>query len=340
MTLTVASEKMASSQNQAMAQIWREDLLCDCEVRVDGRVFPAHRIVLAACSTFMRSAFTKTATANVALEEVEAAVFQAVLEFMYAGTCSFDERLSLAVLQAASQLGIPLLETEMVSHIKKRIDPATCLEVWQAGDAFLLPALVEAAQKCVEEAFVEVAAGDAWLSMAAPWLECLLVSDELAVETEEQVFEALMRWYTAQHPPPSHELLDRLLALVEQGHRARAQVRGHRASSLRRSYGAHPKPRGSATEHSFRFESTSDANGILHHIGTRGGTAAYCNPHMTGDVTSSLSSIGHGVAEADNSAVGRFVQHAHAHAHAAPVGTYTANLAQSWMAVDLGEAAC
>ena len=110
-------------------------------------------------------------------------------------------------------------------------------------------------------------------------------------------------------------------------------------NSLRRSYGVHPKPRGSAPEHiNFCFESTSDASGILHHIGTRGGTASYCNPHTSGEVISSLSSIGHGVAEADvSTAAGRFVQHAHA--NAAPVGIHTANLVQSWMAVDLGEAA-
>ena len=230
MVVTVASEEMASSRNQVMARMWREEQLCDCQVRVDGRVFPAHRIVLAACSTFMRSAFTsETATASVALEEMEAAIFEAVLEFVYAGTCTFDESLSLAVLQAASRLGITQLETEMVSHIKTHIDPATCLDVWKAGDALSLPAMAEAARRCVEEAFVEVAAGDAWLGATAPWLECLLVSEELAVETEEQVFDALMRWYTGQRPPPKHEVLDRLLALAEQGHRTAGHVQNKAA---------------------------------------------------------------------------------------------------------------
>jgi len=244
MAVTVANEEMANSRNQVMEIMWREEQLCDCKIRVDGRVFPAHRIVLAACSTFMRSAFTiglsetatatvtatatATASASVALEDMEAADFEAVLEFVYAGTCTFDESRSLGLLHAASRLGIPLFVTEMASHIKMHIDPATCLEVWKAGDALSLPAMAEAARRCVEDAFVEVAAGDAWLGAAAPWLECLLVSDELAVETEEQVFEALMRWYTAQSPPPSHELLDRLLTLAEHGHRTTGHVENNR----------------------------------------------------------------------------------------------------------------
>ena len=231
--MTVASKEMTNSRNQAMARMWREEQLCDCKIRVDGRVFPAHRMVLATCSTFMRSAFTiglsETATASVALDGIEATVFEAVLDFIYTGTCTFDESRALAMLHAATWLGIPLLETEMASHINMHIDPATCLEVWRAGDALSLPEMAEAARRCVEEAFVEVAAGDGWLGAAAPWLECLLVSDELAVETEEQVFEALMRWYTAQRPPPSHELLDRLLALAEQGHRTTGHVENNRS---------------------------------------------------------------------------------------------------------------
>ena len=330
-----------------MTQMWREGSLTDCEVSVDGRVFTAHRIVLAACSTFMRAAFTvglaETATARVVLEEVEPAVFEAVLEFCYTGTCTFDESLSLAVLQAASRLGIKLLETKVVAHITERVDPATCLEVWKAGDALSLPAVVEAAQKCAREAFVEVAGQDAWPGVPTPWLECLLASDELGIDKEEQVFEALTWWHAAQRPPPPAEALDRLLALVRWPLMEQRYVAEHVNSSptVTRggalavpvatafqavAYGTRPKTRrGKATD--FRFESAFDTNGILHHIGTRGGTAAYRNPHELGEVVSSASSLG------NRAAVEHFVQHA----HAAPVHNYTSNNAQSWLAVDLGE---
>lgn len=336
-----------------MAQMWREGSLCDCEVSVDGRVFTAHRIVLAACSTFMRSAFTvglaETATASVVLEEVEPAVFEAVLEFVYAGTCTFDESLSLAVLQAASRLGIKLLEDQVVAHITERIDPATCLEVWKAGDALSLPAVVEAARKCATEAFVEVAGQDAWLGVAAPWLECLLASDELVADKEEQVFEALTRWHAAQRSPPPHEALDRLLVLVrwplmeqcfvaEQVNTSPMVTRGGALAVpvamafQAMAYGTRPKPR-RRHKWDFRFESAFDTNGILHHIGTRGGTVAYRNPHELGEVVSSSSSRGIG------ESAPAFVQHA----HATSVMHYTNATLQSfvglrdWMAVDLGE---
>jgi len=273
---------------------------------------------------------------------VEPAVFEAVLEFCYAGECTFDESLSLAVLQAASRLGIKPLETQVVARIAERIDPASCLEVWKAGDALSLPAVVEAAQKCAREAFVEVAGQDAWPGLPAPWLECLLASEELVVDKEEQVFEALTRWHAAQRPPPPAEALDRLLALVRWPLMEQRYVAEHVNSSplVTRggalavpvatafqavAYGTRPKTRrGKATD--FRFVSAFDTNGILHYIGTRGGTAAYRNPHELGEVVSSASSAIFGAVE-------RFVQHA----HAASVYNYTSNVPESWLAVDLGE---
>ena len=68
---------------------------------------------------------------------------------------------------------------------------------------------MDAAQKCAMEAFLEVAGQDAWPGTPMPWLERLLASDELVVDKEEQVFEALTRWHAAQHPPPPAEAFDR-----------------------------------------------------------------------------------------------------------------------------------
>ena len=74
------------------------------------------------------------------------------------------------------------------------------------------------------------------------------------------------------------------------------------------------------------FESNFDTNGVLHYIGTQGGTRDYQNPRTSGDVVVSWSSIELGT-------VDLFVQHRHANA----VNSCTKNVANSWMQVDLGQ---
>ena len=75
-----------------------------------------------------------------------------------------------------------------------------------------------------------------------------------------------------------------------------------------------------------RFQSPFDQNGLLHHIGTAGGQREYQNPHNTGDVVASMSSIGHSCCNHAH-----FVQHTHAE----PLYNYTSDQPSSWMAVDL-----
>ena len=72
--------------------------------------------------------------------------------------------------------------------------------------------------------------------------------------------------------------------------------------------------------------SNFDENGVLYRIGTQGGTRNYQNPHTSGDVVVSWSSI-------ENGTVDLFVQHRHANS----VQSYTTNVANSWMQVDLGQ---
>ena len=72
--------------------------------------------------------------------------------------------------------------------------------------------------------------------------------------------------------------------------------------------------------------SNFDENGVLYRIGTQGGTRNYQNPHTSGDVVVSWSSIQSGT-------VDLFVQHRHAN----PVVCYTTKVANSWMQVDLGQ---
>jgi hypothetical protein len=104
-------------------------------------------------------------------------------------------------------------------------------------------------------------------------------------------------------------------------YRVRAEDEGGNLGPWRESGGVE-LPEVFGTTH--RFRSAFDTNGVLHHLGTAGGTRAYQNPHAAGAVVASMSTVGTG-----NPA--HFVQHT----HAAPVSNSTTNVADSWMAVDL-----
>ena len=75
----------------------------------------------------------------------------------------------------------------------------------------------------------------------------------------------------------------------------------------------------------FDFQSNFDENGVLYYIGTSGGQENYQNPHESGKVVVSASSIVKGAAKI-------FVQHK----HGSPISNYTSDSPNSWFMVDLG----
>ena len=78
----------------------------------------------------------------------------------------------------------------------------------------------------------------------------------------------------------------------------------------------------------FEFESNFDENGVLYSIGTSGGQEDYQNPHKSGKVVVSASSMSR-----THGALKNFVQHQHGGSN---VSNYTNDSPNSWFMVDLG----
>jgi hypothetical protein len=76
---------------------------------------------------------------------------------------------------------------------------------------------------------------------------------------------------------------------------------------------------------SFQYESDFDQNGLLFYIGSAGGTRGYMNPHVSGDVVVTWSSI------ASNCRVEYFVNNQFNNEY-----SHTTDVPGSWMMVDLG----
>jgi hypothetical protein len=77
------------SFREELISMWREGRLCDVTILVEGRSFPAHRLVLSAESPeymkpMLTTSFAESRDNKVSLQEVTPALFEAALEFMCA----------------------------------------------------------------------------------------------------------------------------------------------------------------------------------------------------------------------------------------------------------------
>lgn len=205
-----------SSLPPVFADFWRKGILCDIEIRVADCSFRAHRVVLAACSDYMRARFcigmADSSDESIDLPDMPAAAFEAVLEHMYTGKCCFHEELLVALLEAASRLQyIRLLEVASRAA-QETLLPSNCLRIWEVADQLALTDLLHASKVMCMGNFEEIAQTTEFLYLDSSRLLLLLGEDDLHIDKEEVVFEALRRWANAQPPPPPQwsELLSKV----------------------------------------------------------------------------------------------------------------------------------
>ncbi|CAJ1405515.1 unnamed protein product [Effrenium voratum] len=187
---------------EVFADFWRKGTLCDVEIRVADSSFRAHRVVLAASSDYMRARFcigmADSHEQSIDLPEMPAAAFEAVLDHMYTGKCCIHTEMLVPLLEAASRLQYLRLLEVASRAAEETLSPSNGLRIWEVADQLALTKLLSASKFMCMGNFEDIAMSSEFLFLSAERLLLLLGEDELHIDREEVVFEALRRWRLAQ----------------------------------------------------------------------------------------------------------------------------------------------
>ena len=214
------------AQPPRMVDMWRQGTLCDATITAEGCDFEVHRNVASAGSEFFFGAFTsglaESGSASVSLPEIKAAAIEAVLCFLYTGACEVDEVALSSLLTASAYLQTTTLTEAVAAKIEERLEPHTCLDVWEVADAHNLPGLATAAKETALKHFEAVAIEGgtsattqrSFTALPHARLLELLADARLTATKEEAVHDAIVRWAQAQSERPTDEALLPLFAAV------------------------------------------------------------------------------------------------------------------------------
>ncbi|XP_068726664.1 actin-binding protein IPP-like [Montipora capricornis] len=175
-----------------------QGLMCDATLTVSGKDFPVHRVILSASSSYFQVMFT-SGMAESYLDHVEihglsADVFQAILDFIYTGNVDVNETNVQQLLPASKMLQVEDIEVLCCDFLKHELDASNCVGIYQFADAHSCSTLSKSALNFIHRNFVEVSNQEEFLQLTKTVLLQLLESEELKIESEEQVFRGAMRW--------------------------------------------------------------------------------------------------------------------------------------------------
>ncbi|XP_078572544.1 kelch repeat and BTB domain-containing protein 2-like [Branchiostoma floridae x Branchiostoma japonicum] len=182
-------------------------VLQDVVIEVEGRRFPCHRLVLSASSPYFRAMFTsgmaESRQKTVVLQGLDPGLFEEILSYIYSGTLHVSLDKVQPLYQAANLLQLDYVRDTCSSYMAMNVERSTCVDLYKFADGFSVDTVQKRCLQLIHSNFVQVASSKEFYSLSVNQLTEIISHDELDVEEETTVWEAVVRWV-------QHSKVDRL----------------------------------------------------------------------------------------------------------------------------------
>ena len=182
----------------ALNKLRHEGKLCDVSLLVGDEEFRVHRAVLAGGSPYFSAMFTgsmeESRLSRVSLHHVSAGAVRVLLDYLYTSRVLVTRDNVQDLLPAADQWQLEWVCTVCCDFLKSQLDTSNCLGIRAFASAHCCTDLKVAAETFAQQHYLVVQEGAEFLQLDMAEFAELLQSEDLNVETEEQVFESVMMW--------------------------------------------------------------------------------------------------------------------------------------------------
>ncbi|KAL5103335.1 Kelch-like protein 3 [Taenia crassiceps] len=187
----------------SLNEMRRQHLLCDVVLKAGSVEVPAHKNVLAASSPYFHAMFTGDMTESrartVTIGNIDGTALGLLVDFIYTAEVLITEETVQCLLPAANLLQLTSVREACCEFLQCQLHPTNCLGIQRFADMHDCSELLHVSRRFTEQHCGEVLEhGEEFLSLSKEQLVNLISSDHIRV-SEEQVFEAALRWI--RHDP-------------------------------------------------------------------------------------------------------------------------------------------
>ena len=172
--------------------------LCDVSLMAENNEIHAHRAILAACSPYFRamflSGFAEAKEDKVTLQGVSPAALQQVVDYFYTSELKLETENVEDIIRVAILLRLETIVDHCETFLRRNMSPFNCLGLQSFATLFNLESLSQHAARFTLWHFETVYEEEEFLEMPYGQLKSLIEDDNLKVQCEEKVFEAVWKW--------------------------------------------------------------------------------------------------------------------------------------------------
>ncbi|KAL5247560.1 hypothetical protein ACHWQZ_G019438 [Mnemiopsis leidyi] len=181
-----------------MNQLRKNNVLCDVVLMVGTHQVPAHRVVLAGCSSYFCAMFTGPMSESkqeiIQIKGVEPDVLELLIEFAYTSQLEVTIENVQGLLSAASLMQLNCVIEICCDFLEKQLTPSNAIGIRSFAELHTCEELLITASDYVLEHFVEVTSSEEFLSLTHTQVGELIDRDDINIPSEEHVYEAVIRW--------------------------------------------------------------------------------------------------------------------------------------------------
>lgn len=175
-----------------------ETSLCDVSIKVENKIFPAHRLVLAGASEFFRALFmTKMKEKDqreIELKDITPRSFSICLDYMYDINSPFTLEEIDDLLNASNMLQLWQLKEKCIEEILFNLNVENCIVALRLSQMYDSEELENSSRTIILQKTEFLFRSLGFLNTHPAVMRTLLQSDNMKITSEAVVFEALENW--------------------------------------------------------------------------------------------------------------------------------------------------
>nr|VZI37400.1 unnamed protein product [Spirometra erinaceieuropaei] len=165
-----------------------------------GAILNAHRIILAARIPSLRAALSGALGKDNSVLKwptVPLNLANSLLQYVYTGQLEVTQTNAMAIVMFAKMMKLSNLENWGVQFMASRVNLENLATTWDFAKSMRMGSLMETCINLMQAQFTNFVSTDLFIRLPADTVLTLLRNDNLSVDSEEAVFEAISSWVAA-----------------------------------------------------------------------------------------------------------------------------------------------
>nr|XP_021002169.1 kelch-like protein 8 isoform X2 [Parasteatoda tepidariorum] len=189
---------MLQSSFNKLFEFLQKEILCDVVIKAGSKSIKCHRNVLACCSPYFQAMFTTPLAESkqnvITIGDIDETTMEMLIKFAYTAKIELNISNAQALLHASSVLQFDSLAQTCCEFIGSQLHPSNCLGIRQLAHQLNELQLIKAADEFTKLHFRKIILEEEFVSISAKHLEEIISSQDLFVDNEIEVYEAVMLW--------------------------------------------------------------------------------------------------------------------------------------------------